>query len=143
MLLREFAVFYRRTLEDSADLILFEREMEQTRRYFTFEIARFGADRVELREDIDERVGQMLVPPFLIQPLVENAVRHAMPAEGKLIITVFGRIEGDDIVIGVADDGVGMTEEARENILHPARAWASRRRTCTTASSATSARGRT
>ena len=97
MLLREFAVFYRRTLEDSADLILFEREMEQTRRYFTFEIARFGADRVELREDIDERVGQMLVPPFLIQPLVENAVRHAMPAEGKLIITVFGRIEGDDI----------------------------------------------
>lgn len=120
VLLREFAVFYRRTLEDSADLIEFEREMEQTRRYFTFEIARFGADRVELREDIDERVGRMLVPPFLIQPLVENAVRHAMPAEGKLVITVFARIEGDDIVIGVADDGVGMTEEARENILHPA-----------------------
>ena len=45
VLLREFAVFYRRTLEDSADLILFEREMEQTRRYFTFEIARFGAVR--------------------------------------------------------------------------------------------------
>ena len=120
VLLREFAVFYRRTLEDSADLIVFEREMEQTRRYFTFEIARFGADRVELRESIDERVGQMLVPPFLIQPLVENAVRHAMPAEGKLIITVSGRIEGDDILIRVTDDGVGMTEEARRNILHPA-----------------------
>ncbi len=120
VLLREFAVFYRRTLEDSADLILFKREMEQTRRYFTFEIARFGADRVELREDVDERVDEMLVPPFLIQPLVENAVRHAMPAEGKLVITVFGRIEGDDMIIGVADDGVGMTDEARENILHPA-----------------------
>lgn len=119
VLLREFAVFYRRTLEDSADLIMFEREMEQTRRYFTFEIARFGADRVELREDIDGRVGEMLVPPFLVQPLVENAVRHAMPAEGKLVITVFGHIDGDDIVIGVADDGVGMTEEARQNILHP------------------------
>lgn len=120
VLLREFAVFYRRTLEDSADLIMFEREMEQTRRYFTFEIARFGADRVELREDIDGRVGEMLVPPFLVQPLVENAVRHAMPAEGKLVITVFGHVDGDDIVIGVADDGVGMTEEARQNILHPA-----------------------
>lgn len=120
VLLREFAVFYRRTLEDSADLIMFEREMEQTRRYFTFEIARFGSDRVELHEDIDDRVGEMLVPPFLIQPLVENAVRHAMPAEGKLVITVFGHIDGDDIVIGVADDGVGMTEEARQNILHPA-----------------------
>lgn len=120
VLLREFAVFYRRTLEDSADLILFEREMEQTRRYFTFEVARFGSDRVELHENIDERVNGMLVPPFLIQPLVENAVRHAMPTEGKLVITVIGRIDGDDIVIGVADDGVGMTEEARQNILHPA-----------------------
>ena len=35
MLLREFAVFYRRTLEDSADLILFAREIEQTLRYFS------------------------------------------------------------------------------------------------------------
>ena len=38
-LLREFAVFYRRTLEDSADLIVFAREMEQTKRYFTFEVS--------------------------------------------------------------------------------------------------------
>lgn len=120
VLLREFAVFYRRTLEDSADLILFEREMEQIRRYFTFEIARFGDDRVELREDIDAQAAHMLVPPFLVQPLVENSVKHAMPAEGKLVITVFGRIEGDDIVIGVSDNGVGMTDEARQNIMHPA-----------------------
>lgn len=120
VLLREFAVFYRRTLEDSADLILFEREMEQIRRYLTFEIARFGDDRVELREDIDAQAAHMLVPPFLVQPLVENSVKHAMPAEGKLIITVFGRIEGDDIVIGVSDNGVGMTDEARQSIMHPA-----------------------
>ncbi|HIY82581.1 histidine kinase [Rubneribacter sp.] len=118
-LLREFAVFYRRTLEDSADLIVFAREMEQTRRYFTFEVARFGADRVVMEEDIDPRVDDMLVPPFLIQPLVENAVRHAMPSEGKLTILVKGEVAGDDVVIRVADDGVGMTEEARQNILHP------------------------
>ena len=120
VLLREFATFYRRTLEDSADLIFFEREMEQTRRYFTFEMARFGSDRVELHEMIDKRVAQMLVPPFLIQPLVENAVRHAMPAEGKLLITVSSRVEGNDIVLCVEDNGVGMTEEARQNILNPA-----------------------
>ncbi len=62
-LLREFAVFYRRTLEDSADLIMFGREMEQTRRYFTFEVARFGADRVAMVEEIDSRIDDMMVPP--------------------------------------------------------------------------------
>ena len=65
-LLREFAVFYRRTLEDSADLIVFAREMEQTKRYFTFEVARFGADRVEMEMRIDPRVEDMLVPPFFV-----------------------------------------------------------------------------
>lgn len=119
ILLREFAVFYRRTLEDSADLILFEREMEQTLRYFTFEIARFGEDRVCMEIEVDPAITEMMVPPFLIQPLVENAVRHAMPSEGKLTISVTGHVQGDDVIVSVADDGVGMTEEARQNILHP------------------------
>ena len=118
-LLREFAVFYRRTLEDSADLIVFAREMEQTKRYFTFEVARFGADRVEMEMRIDPRVEDMLVPPFLLQPLVENAVRHAMPSEGKLTIEVTGEVTGNDVIVRVCDNGVGMTEEARCNILHP------------------------
>ena len=118
-LLREFAVFYRRTLEDSADLIVFAREMEQTKRYYTFEVARFGADRVEMEMRIDPRVEDMLVPPFLLQPLVENAVRHAMPSEGKLTIEVTGEVTGNDVIVRVCDNGVGMTEEARCNILHP------------------------
>ncbi len=41
------------------------------------------------------------------------------PRKGKLTITVTGRIEGDDVMVSVADDGVGMTEESRLNILHP------------------------
>ena len=118
-LLREFAVFYRRTLEDSADLIMFGREMEQTRRYFTFEVAGFGADRVAMVEEIDSRIDDMMVPPFLMQPLVENAVRHAMPSEGKLTITITGEVIGQDVIVRVMDDGVGMTEESRQNILHP------------------------
>lgn len=119
ILLREFAVFYRRTLDDSADLILFEREMEQTLRYFSFEVARFGEDRVCMEVMVEPEVKDMMVPPFLVQPLVENAVRHAMPSEGKLTISVHGVVRDDDVIISVGDDGVGMTEEARENILHP------------------------
>lgn len=119
ILLREFAVFYRRTLEDSADQILFARELEQTLRYFSFEVARFGEDRVSIDVDVDPGVEDMMVPPFLIQPLVENAVRHAMPSEGLLEIKVTGTREGDDVLVCVRDNGVGMTDEARTNILHP------------------------
>lgn len=118
-LLREFAVFYRRTLEDSSDLILLERELEQTKRYFTFEVARFGEDRLSLSVDFDDELDGISVPAFMIQPLVENAVRHAMPSEGKLDVVVRCRLSGDDVLISVIDNGVGMTDEAKENILHP------------------------
>lgn len=118
-LLREFAKFYRSTLEDSGDLIEFRRELEQTQRYFMFELARFGEDRLELVCDVEPEVEDMMVPPFLIQPLVENAVRHAMPSEGKLTIRVEGVRQGDDVIVSVIDDGNGMTQEACNNILHP------------------------
>lgn len=121
-LLRDFAVFYRSTLENSQDRIPLSRELEQTQRYFSFEVARFGEDRLEMVVDVDSNgyiVSSMLVPPFLLQPLVENAVKHAMPVEGKLTVSIDSQIEGADVLVRVADDGVGMDEEAREGIMHP------------------------
>ncbi|MCL2826128.1 MAG: histidine kinase [Eggerthellaceae bacterium] len=119
MLLREFAVFYRRTLEDSDERILFGREIEQTLRYFSFEVARFGEDRIGLDIEIDPEVEEIMIPPFLVQPLVENAVRHALPSEGKLEIQILGMSNGGNAYICVKDNGVGMSEETCKNILAP------------------------
>ena len=122
VLLRDFAVFYRSTLENSQDRIPLARELEQTQRYFSFEVARFGEDRLEMVVDVDSagaKVSSMLVPPFLLQPLVENAVKHAMPVEGKLLVDIRSRVEGSDVLIVVSDDGVGMDEEARQGIMNP------------------------
>ncbi|MCL2889162.1 MAG: ATP-binding protein, partial [Eggerthellaceae bacterium] len=55
----------------------------------------------------------------LIQPLVENAVRHALPSEGKLSIEVIGEVRGADVYVYIKDDGVGMDEETCRNILSP------------------------
>ncbi len=128
-LLREFATFYRTSLKDPDEhgLILLSKEIEQTVRYFTFEEARFGADRVELQLGESEDVEDIPVPAFIIQPLVENAVRHAMPAEGKLTIRIEAELEDfavngktrTALVIRVTDDGRGMTEDAVANIMHP------------------------
>ena len=87
-LLREFAAFYRRTLESGDELITLGQEIEQTRRYLTFELARFG-DRVIVEEELEPQVLQMLVPAFIVQPLVENAISHGMRAEGPLTIRLF------------------------------------------------------
>ena len=120
-LLREFAVFYRQTLENSSDLIPLERELQQTLRYFAFEEARFGAERVRLEADIDD-FGDLRVPSFIIQPIVENSVNHAMPAEGQLHIEISVEESGDDVVIKVSDDGVGMSEEQARRLLQSASA---------------------
>lgn len=118
-LLRDFAVFYRRTLEDSSDRIMLSREIEQTMRYFSFELARFGEESIGLYVGTDPDVQDMLVPPFIVQPLVENAVRHARPSDRKLTIYLSAEVDGDDIIVVVADDGVGMDEETCNNIMHP------------------------
>ena len=120
-LLRDFAIFYRRTLEDSSERIMLSREIEQTMRYFSFEIARFGEERLAMWIATAPDVQDMMVPPFIMQPLVENAVRHAMPPEGQLLITINAEVSGDDIVVEIADNGVGMSKEACESIMHPAK----------------------
>ena len=119
VLLREFAVFYRRTLEDSQDLVDLVREIDQTMRYFTFEVARFGEERLAMDVDIEPGLEDLMVPAFMVQPLVENAVRHAMPQEGRLVIKVSARSDGDDAVISVSDNGVGMDAEQRRKLLKP------------------------
>ena len=110
-LLREFSAFYRATLDNSGSLIPVSREIAQTERYLLFEKARFGEDRILEHMDIQDGVEDVLVPAFVIQPLVENAVRHAMPPEGPLHIDVTVAQEGEHaVLIEVADDGEGMDE---------------------------------
>lgn len=119
-LLRDFSVFYRSTLEDAHDLIPLQREIDQVKRYFSFEVARFGEERLKLVVDVEPEVSQLLVPSFMVQPLVENSVKHAMKSEGQLTIHVRAAIDDSgSVAISVQDNGVGMTEEARQGILHP------------------------
>ena len=116
-LLREFAVFYRSVLEDSNDLIALDREIKQVERYFMFETARFGEERLSLEVNVDPLVREMQVPSFMLQPLVENSVHHAMKSEGTLHVSIDGYIEGDSVIVRVSDDGTGMNEETMRNML--------------------------
>ncbi len=116
-LLREFSVFYRRTLEGTEAPIPLSSELEQTRRYLTIERARFGDDRILWTEDVEPGCEDLKVPAFIIQPIVENSVRHAMREEGPLCIDVQVATDNRDVLIAIADDGVGMDEDVAERLL--------------------------
>ena len=118
-LLREFSQFYRATLDNSGQLIPVTREVAQTLRYLKFEKARFGEDRIVEHVDVSEDVEDVLIPAFVIQPLVENAVRHAMPDEGALNIFVTVRSASEEIPAGrsasLAGDLVYVQEETNRD----------------------------
>ncbi len=119
-LLREFSMYYRRTLESSQSMMPLSEELAQTRRYLKIEKARFGEDRIVEEETVEPGCESVLVPGFIVQPIVENAVRHAMREKGPLHIDIQVVSDAGDVMIAVADDGLGMTDEIAERLLEGA-----------------------
>jgi two-component system sensor histidine kinase LytS len=117
-LLRDFASFYRRTLEANTELVPLERELEYVRTYLRFERARFG-ERIEVSEEIEPGALEELVPAFIVQPIVENAIQHGMKAEGVLHIHMAAACADSGFEMTVADDGTGIDPEKLAHILEP------------------------
>ncbi|MBE0417014.1 MAG: histidine kinase [Coriobacteriia bacterium] len=117
-LLREFAWFYRRTLEAGDELVPLGKEIQYVRTYLHFVMARFG-DRIEVAEEIDPATLGVLVPAFAVQPVVENAVQHGMKPEEVLHVEVRARRLSRQIEIEVSDDGVGIRPEDVTRVLEP------------------------
>ncbi|MEM1000633.1 MAG: histidine kinase [Bacteroidota bacterium] len=91
-----------------AERVPLEDEINFVRQYLELEKARFGE---RLRIDIDLQPGttQILIPPMLIQPLVENAVKHGIsPKIEGGTVRIATRIVGKQLLILVSDTGVGM-----------------------------------
>jgi two-component system LytT family sensor kinase len=84
--------------------------------YLAIEQIRF-ADRLQVTWTIDDTVRSAPVPIFVLQPLVENAVRHGvMPRAAGGRITIAARAVGDHLELIVEDDGVGMREGQTEGV---------------------------
>jgi two-component system sensor histidine kinase LytS len=118
-LLREFAAFYRRTLEACDDLIPLSTELEQTHRYLHFEEARFG-DRIAFEEAVEPWLMELLVPAFIVQPVVENAIAHGMRESGVLTIRLAScQMDDGSAHLVISDDGVGIPEDVLPHVLEP------------------------
>ena len=97
---------------EDRDLVPLRDEWGFTEDYLHLELLRHEG-RLTWRSDVSDDVSAVPVPALLIQPLVENAIRHGGVAErGRLTVTVDAHRTGDTLAIRVADDGRGSTMEA-------------------------------
>jgi len=101
--------YLRYNLEVNDELIDIHKELAQVRDYVEIEKVRFG-DRLKVEYDIDDV--HLQLPSLLIQPLVENAIKHGiLQTKGQGIVTITVKKLDHMIRISVKDTGAGIREE--------------------------------
>jgi two-component system LytT family sensor kinase len=102
----------RRLLRKHETFVPLQEELDFIDDYLDIEVARFGRDNLVIHKQIDENTLDAFVPSMLLQPIVENALKHGLAAKlggGELTI----RTESQDgrLIIAIEDNGVGISEE--------------------------------
>jgi two-component system LytT family sensor kinase len=84
-------------------------EVEFIDNYLDIEVVRFGHDKLRVVKDLAPESLDVMVPSMLLQPLVENSIKHGLSSkvEGGSIY-LRSRLSDSGLVIEVEDDGVGM-----------------------------------
>ncbi len=105
----KLANILRALLKDHGSYVPLRDELKFTDDYLDIEVVRFGPEKLRVEKEIDPRTLEVLVPSILLQPLIENSIKHGLePRIGGGTVTVRSRIVGDKMLLEVADDGVGI-----------------------------------
>ena len=108
-----------RVLLKSRDAFVpFEEELAFTDDYIDIEVVRFG-EKLRVVKEIAEETLEVVVPSMLLQPLIENSIKHGLePRIGGGTVTLRSRILQDGrLLLEVEDDGIGMDAEPPEFLL--------------------------
>jgi two-component system LytT family sensor kinase len=115
----KLATILRRLLHSTDSFVPLREEVEFIDNYLDIEVVRFGRDKLKVVKDLDPASLEAMVPSMLLQPLVENCIKHGLsPKVEGGSITLRSRLIKSRLVVEVEDDGVGMgvgAEFAREH----------------------------
>ena len=101
--LENLGQLFRMALTDAGASVSLDEELDLARAYLAIEQVRFGP-RLQLRWDIEAGVGRARVPPLMLQPLVENAVRHGVePCPGGARVAVSAALRRGQVVVQVSN----------------------------------------
>ena len=99
----------RHMLKKTDAFVALQEEIELIDDYLEIEIVRFGPEKLKIIKDLEPATLEMTVPSMLLQPLLENSIKHGLtpkPEGGS--ITLRSRIVGEKLLVEIEDDGVGM-----------------------------------
>lgn len=117
-MVNSLAKLFRISISRGHELITIEKEMQHAKSYLKIQNFRYK-NQFTYSFDVDEECLSYLCNKITLQPIIENAIYHGidrMVDEGKIHIGIHQK--GDTIIFTVEDNGVGMTEEQCEEILH-------------------------
>ena len=105
----KLAKILRRLLNSTEAFVPLREELEFIDAYLDIEVVRFGPDKLRVVKDLDPLSLDVMIPSMLLQPLVENSIKHGLSAkvEGGSIY-LRSRMSDSKLIIEVEDDGVGM-----------------------------------
>jgi LytS/YehU family sensor histidine kinase len=112
-----FADHLRSRLARPGEFITLEEELRHVRSYLELEQARFGA-QLEVTIDADHDALDVRLPPLLVQPIVENAIKHGK-TDRPLHLLVRARVRRGRLRVTVRDDGRGIARDAIDRVLEP------------------------
>ena len=109
--------FLRLTLQNSTPQgVPLKRELDFLDAYLEIERVRFG-DRLKVVFEIDPQSLDAEVPSLILQPLVENAIRHGVASHiGPGLVQLATKRQGETLLIEIHDNGPGMPSNAREGL---------------------------
>jgi len=107
----------RRRLKVQDHFVPFRQELDFIDDYLDIEVVRFGRDKLQIRKVIDPDSLETIVPSMILQPLVENAIRHGVgPKIEGGTVTLRAKRNNGRLSLEVADDGVGIPEGKRDDV---------------------------
>lgn len=105
------AGLFRRTIRWEGDYVPMSKEMEFVEDYLKLQKMRFK-DKFDYSMDMDPEAREVLIPKFIVQPLVENAIIHGIePMERNGLLAVSAKIVGGVMAVTVRDNGCGLTPD--------------------------------
>jgi two-component system LytT family sensor kinase len=110
----KLANILRALLKDREAFVPFSEELAFTDDYLDIEVVRFG-EKLRVVKEIAEETLHIVVPSMLLQPLIENSIKHGLePRINGGTVTLRSRLEGGRLILEVEDDGVGMSPERNQ-----------------------------
>ena len=101
----------RKLMRSQEQFVTLREELDSIDEYLDIEVIRFGP-RLVVRKDIDPATLDIVVPSMILQPLVENAIKHGLTRKvGGGQITIRTQRSGDVLSVEIEDDGLGISDE--------------------------------